>query len=431
MVEPNSHKHHRRQSTNEQTQPPDIKPRMSSRQQSDKDIAGRNKRLTDTSERSSRRSATPEPRTNVSSAITKEFSANDTRPDHNVKHSMMKSKLQTRRPSSTQLARLLGEMLPPGLPPESRSVSWAELLSQGDEHPSIGDNTHPPTGHELRASRQQDLANFRTDKRITNKNRLDMSIIGEFPVALLSLERQSTINMTSSSDPYLPNDVLQILPSQLAGPDDFFVPGPEFLRDIKTVMNRQPPPPLLPPFRFGTDQLDLDHNAQIMEAAGFDFERIIPSYQGSTLGFGSEFRPMADLKLLLSKHPHFPFVARILSEGMEYHYREGEELSESERLVELAGQLQRGNHKSVSQDTEKVRDLLSKDVKHGFTIPLPIDCAPQIKGAMIQPLGVVKQWSLNEKSERVEKFRLTQDLSFSVDSSTRDCSVNGRVDLQR
>lgn len=168
-----------------------------------------------------------------------------------------------------------------------------------------------------------------------------------------------------------------------------------------------------------------------MAAAGFDFEQILPSYQGSTLGFGSEFRPMADLKLLLSQHPHFPFVARILSGGMDYHFREGEELSESERLVELAGQLQRGNHKSVLQDADKVRDLLLKDVKHGFTIPLPLDCAPQIKGAMIQPLGVVKQWSLNERSERVEKFRLTQDLSFSIyDSATRVCSVNGRVDLQ-
>ena len=138
---------------------------------------------------------------------------------------------------------------------------------------------------------------------------------------------------------------------------------------------------------------------------------------------------MEDLELLLSKHPHFPFIAKILSEGMEYHYREGAELSESERLTELAGQIQRGNHKSVSQDADKVKGLLSKDVTHGFTIPLPIDCAPQIKGAMVQPLGVVKQLSVNAEGERVEKFRLTQDLSFSLDD--KDCSVNGRVDLLR
>jgi hypothetical protein len=61
-----------------------------------------------------------------------------------------------------------------------------------------------------------------------------------------------------------------------------------------------------------------------------------------------------------------------------------------------------------------VAELLLKDVTHGFTIPLPLECAPQIKGAMIQPLGVVKQWSLNENNERVAKFRLTQDLSFPL-----------------
>ena len=42
----------------------------------------------------------------------------------------------------------------------------------------------------------------------------------------------------------------------------------------------------------------------------------------------------------------------------------------------------------------------------------------------------MRQWSLNENCERVDKFRLTQDLSFSINTDT-DCSVNGRIDLQR
>ena len=66
--------------------------------------------------------------------------------------------------------------------------------------------------------------------------------------------------------------------------------------------------------------------------------------------------------------------------------------------------LQRGNHKSISQALEQARELLAKDVKHGFTIPLPIECAPRIKGGMIEPLGVVKQCFLNEHNERVTKF---------------------------
>jgi hypothetical protein len=62
-----------------------------------------------------------------------------------------------------------------------------------------------------------------------------------------------------------------------------------------------------------------------------------------------------------------------------------------------------------------VAELLLKDVTHGFTIPLPLECAPQIKGAMIQPLGVVKQWSLNENNERVAKFRLDAGSVFPFD----------------
>ena len=175
---------------------------------------------------------------------------------------------------------------------------------------------------------------------------------------------------------------------------------------------------------------DLEHNARILADANFDFTRLIPAHQGSTLGFGSEFRPLRDLELLLSRHPHFPFVARVLTSGMDYHFQDGQELAETERLAEMAGQLQRGNHKSVSQALDRVKELLAKDVTHGFTIPLPVECAPQIKGGMIQPLGVVKQSSLNEHNEIVNKFRLTQDLSFSLDTE-KDLSVNGRINLQR
>lgn len=174
--------------------------------------------------------------------VTTKISDNDTRSDRDVQHP--KSTQRTRRHSSTQLAQPFWETLPAGMPPKSRQVSWAEMPAQGNEHlPRDTSNTLPPPGHEPGTSRQQYLANSRTDRRITNKDRLDMSIIGEFPAALLPLKRQPIVSMTSSV-PYLPNNILQFfLPSQSAGPDNFFVPSPEFLRNIKTVMSHQPAPP--------------------------------------------------------------------------------------------------------------------------------------------------------------------------------------------
>jgi hypothetical protein len=97
---------------------------------------------------------------------------------------------------------------------------------------------------------------------------------------------------------------------------------------------------------------DLQHNSQLLADANFDFHQLLLQHQDTTLGFGSEFRPIADLSTLLSNHPHFQFVKRVLSTGMDYHYHPDRELSESDRLVEMAGQIQRGNHKSVDQDAE-------------------------------------------------------------------------------
>jgi hypothetical protein len=298
--------------------------------------------------------------------------------------------------------------IPPGFPPPvTKRISWAK-----QEHDTESRRTDRTPGDE--ALRRADRALERTARRITSRDQLDRSIIGEFPLRKAG---------------YLPSNVRDILPNPLVGPDDFFDPGSEFVSKILTLMQSQPPTPSIPPFRFGTTPPELAHNARVIEAAGFDFDQLLPLHQGSTLGFGSEFRPVEDLKPLLAKHPLFTFVAKILSEGMDYEYHVGKQLTESERLVEMSGQLQRGNHKSVGDEIEKVRTLLTKDVTHGFTVPLPVVCVPQIKGAMIQPLGVVKQWALNEKGTRVAKFRLTQDLSFSLDA--RDHSVNGRVDLQR
>jgi hypothetical protein len=302
------------------------------------------------------------------------------------------------------------------LPPLPRKrISWAPSGDMAGIEPTRNWDTSP--GYE--SIRRQDVASERTAARVMTKDRMDKSIIGE------SLATHGRLRKAA----YLPSNVLDILPSQLVGPDDLFDPGTGFLSKIRLIMKSQPRTPLAPPFRFGTSPPELAHNAKLIAAAGFDFNRLLPLYQETTLGFGSEFRSVKDIEPLLHKHPLFPFVANILSKGMDYEYNDGDSLTESERLVEMAGQLERGNHKSLADDPGKVKELLTKDVTHGFTIPFPAECAPQIKGAMIQPLGVVKQGSMNAKGERVEKFRLTQDLSFSL-GDTRDHSVNGRINLQ-
>jgi hypothetical protein len=79
---------------------------------------------------------------------------------------------------------------------------------------------------------------------------------------------------------------------------------------------------------------------------------------------------------------------------MDYRFRT--ELSESDRLLELTQMLERGNHKSSEAETTIVNRLLLNDVTHGFSIPIPPHIVPLIIGALVQPFGLAKQFTLTE-----------------------------------
>jgi hypothetical protein len=52
---------------------------------------------------------------------------------------------------------------------------------------------------------------------------------------------------------------------------------------------------------------------------------------------------------------------------------------------------------------------------------------PSIPGALVQPFGMTVQWTLDDAGDRVPKYRLLQDLSFSL--SKENARVNSRVDM--
>jgi hypothetical protein len=131
--------------------------------------------------------------------------------------------------------------------------------------------------------------------------------------------------------------------------------------------------------------------------------------------------------MVLGGHPLFGQLRTILTEGMDYRFKT--ELSESDRLIELTQMLERGNHKSSDAEPDIVNRLLLKDVSHGFSIPIPPKSVPLIVGALVQPFGLAQQFTLTELGKRIVKYRLTQDLSFSL--SQEKCSVNSRIDMAK
>jgi hypothetical protein len=219
---------------------------------------------------------------------------------------------------------------------------------------------------------------------------------------------------------HLPGDASLLFSAPAAGPCDEFNPPTWFLKAIVEICATPSEVPTKPPIRFEISEPASAHNAEVLRAANFDLGRIIQEHGSSTLGFGSEFRKVSEL-------PRFSRLETLLTEGMQYVF--DRELSPEERNNEVTAMLARGNHKSAQEEQDRVGELLAKDVTHGFTIPLPISELKLIPGAMVQPLGLAQQWTVDHDGARKAKLRLTQDLSFSTDRKASPTSINARVDM--
>jgi hypothetical protein len=153
------------------------------------------------------------------------------------------------------------------------------------------------------------------------------------------------------------------------------------------------------------------HNTELLKNSGLNMGRFLSQHQDTTLGFGSKFCPLEQLEKILGMHPNLKFFSDVLTNGMSY-YHFTEELSEEERRAEVSAMIERGNHKSVQEVSKEVGKLLAKDVIHGFSLPVSPEIVSHIGQVMVQPAGVIRQFSLREDGSRVQKRRLTQDHSF-------------------
>jgi hypothetical protein len=114
---------------------------------------------------------------------------------------------------------------------------------------------------------------------------------------------------------------------------------------------------------------------------------------------------------------------------MPYQY--SREMTEKERETETIAMLARSNHKSAQEEPEIVGKLLSKDMVHPFSMIVPIGLVPLIPNVMVQPVGLVRQWTLDKKASHVMKYRITQDLSYSETSKEQPPSINSHIDMNQ
>ena len=103
------------------------------------------------------------------------------------------------------------------------------------------------------------------------------------------------------------------------------------------------------------------------------------------------------------------------------------ELDAASKATDLAEALEFGNHKGATNNTELLEKLVSKDVIYDYSLPVPLTKLSCIPGALMVPMNIMKQNTIDEQGRVVERDRPIHNQSYLWSSGT---SVNSRVDKE-
>eukprot|EP00957_Ditylum_brightwellii_P134741 10272702-Ditylum_brightwellii.AAC.1 len=94
----------------------------------------------------------------------------------------------------------------------------------------------------------------------------------------------------------------------------------------------------------------VEHNANVLCTFQFDVKSYIHSQDDTTVSYGSEFRPVAELDTLLSHHSNWPSLCNNIDLGIDYPLTA---IDNDTRVQQLHQAQERGNHKSVRRLANK------------------------------------------------------------------------------
>jgi hypothetical protein len=195
----------------------------------------------------------------------------------------------------------------------------------------------------------------------------------------------------------------------------------DLIARIKQVMGSSCDTPSPPEFKFEMTEEATKHNLAVLEKYEFSLEKALDEQRDSPLGPGKEFRPPDMLRLVFGQHPLWNRMEAILKNGSKWPL---EELSEESRTSDLRDALAFGNHKGASKKPDLLLKLIGKDVKYGYSVPIPLESVTRIPGLEMAPMNIMAQNTIDEFGRVISKDRLTHDQSWKWGSGT---SVNSRV----
>ena len=180
-----------------------------------------------------------------------------------------------------------------------------------------------------------------------------------------------------------------------------------------------------PRFRFDISEEAAAHNWKIFESYDLSLDEILKN-DNSIMRPGSEMKRTSELDKLFYLHPRWKYLRNRLVNGVDFYTKE---LRDEVRLADLRAAFIRGNHKSAKTKNCVLEKFMSKEIKKGWNIILPVDTYGKIPGLVLNPMGVATHTGVTKDGTFEEKDRVTHDLSFPGKVSTE--SVNSRVDATK
>ena len=177
----------------------------------------------------------------------------------------------------------------------------------------------------------------------------------------------------------------------------------------------------VPEFRFDLTEKSAAYNLTIVKKHG-SLLNAINAQDERLMKLGSEFRPIHILENVFSHHPLWKDLSSGIKSGFNYPLTP---FSNTDQKLDFQETLIFSNHKGVDKHRDFYLNFIKKDVVHGYCLPFPLSTIKSIPGAIVSPLNIAEQNTINERGEIIPSKRLTDNQSMIYKSS--NTSVNGRV----
>ena len=128
-------------------------------------------------------------------------------------------------------------------------------------------------------------------------------------------------------------------------------------------------------------------NSKIMVAFKGDLGAAIAAYKDSPVNYGLEFRDTTALEKIFLHHEDKTKNISIIKHRSHYHL---DTIKEKTRKSDQSAMIIRGNHKSSQSvlNAAALNKTISKEIDHGWALPLIIESLQRIKNEGVVPLGV-------------------------------------------